>query len=589
MPPAGVGEPVLHGFIAVTMKNESTNSSQPIKGLVLGCLALFLVQLFCFITILKQVGFYLDDWIMINTLSFGPDNFIELLKYYFQEDSRVVNRPIEALHFVCMFLMFGIKPLGYHIFNFVMEVMAACLLFVVLAKLSGRRSIAFLASALFLLFPTHNITHYWIVSSSVTLSLVLYLGSLLCDVIAVLKNKIYLHFISAFLFLLMLFNYEVFMSLAAVNVATVFFLKLKDNSFKNALKTAAIVGLNLAIPFVILFVYLKFIMPMIGPAWTHRVQFDPGLMVSTLVEGTQISLASFDYFFKQTAMKFSSGLNFQDTLLLILLPVSLIATFITLKKSDANESQLDWKQGEYVSALTLTILGLFCVVISYTVFGLNPEYKPTLITIVNRINAGAVIGVAFIFSGFCLFVSQYFQSIKKSATGTGLLASLSALLICLFTLTNWSLAHPFIISWQVQKQIMNSVKNNKDTFKEAQSVLLANCPRYVNEAPVFDGVWDFQCMLRLVLKNKKILGGTTCARLHLTKDDIKDRSPMGGFLCATHSYDKLFVIISPVCDIVRVKSPEELIDLVERRGMQFEEDKQLPQKWRMQLEKSNEK
>lgn len=555
-----------------------SNDKGHIRGLVLGFIGLLFVEVFCFIVIVKQVGFYLDDWIMINTLAQGPDSFWELFGYYFQSDPRVVNRPIEALHYQIMFMLFGSNPLGYHLLNGVMEIVSAGILFLCLVAITKRKAISFLAAAIFLLYPNHNITHYWVVSSSVTLSMVLYLGSLYCDLQAVLKEKRSLHLLSGFLFALGLFNYEVFLPLATLNVLVVFWLS-KNYLFKGtreAFLKALTVALTLGLSLVALLLYLKVIVPLIGPAWLHQVKLEPGLMFSTIFDGCLLNIAAYGYFFHQAGIKLASGLSAQDWICLASLAFTTAVVFLLL--NDGERSQSDCIPDERKLSAFFIGAGVLTVIFSYTIFGLNPEYTPTLITMVNRVNAGSTVGIAFIFTGLCVLFSGAIS--PKVSLIPGLC------LILLFALTNLSLAHPFVISWQVQKQVMNAVKANRERFADAESILLANCPRYVNEAAVFDGVWDFQSMIRFVLDRKDINGGVICERLHLTREDIKDRSTMGGFLCATHHYDKLFVIISPLCEVVQVRSPEELITLVETRGMQFELNKDLPNIWRKHLDSS---
>ena len=142
---------------------------------------------------IKHVGFYLDDWVMLNTLARGPQNFFELFNYYFSADPRVVKRPIEALHFMVMFKLFGLKPLGYHVFNLILEVLSAWLLYFCMHRLTRSMPVALVTSILFLIYPSHNSTHYWVVCSSVGMSMILYLGSLLADIEAVLRDKKCLH------------------------------------------------------------------------------------------------------------------------------------------------------------------------------------------------------------------------------------------------------------------------------------------------------------------------------------------------------------------------------------------------------------
>ncbi|MEZ4538265.1 MAG: hypothetical protein R3D26_25170, partial [Cyanobacteriota/Melainabacteria group bacterium] len=494
---------------------------------------------------------------------------------------RVVNRPVEALHFVIMFYMFGLKPLGYHVFNMVMEIISGVLLFFCLSRFTNRREIAFLATALFVLYPSHNITHYWVVSSSVTLSLVLYLGSLFLNILAVTRKQTILHVVSAFLFCVSNFNYEVFMPLAAINVLVVFYLSWQERvgaGIKVALRPTIVVSFLHGLAIALLFFYLKVLMPMLGEAWMHHVSLDPALILETIARGVDLNspATAFAYFSGQASTKLNSGLGPWDWGFLSGQALVVIGAYLALVRTNSNKSQ--YSQG--TASLFMVVTGCLCVVLSYLIFGLNREYMPVFTTIINRVNTGASIGLAMIICGVASFLVEIAVSrplIRRTVESSVVVATVALTLF--FTVTNWALSMPFVISWQLQSQIMKAVKANVDLFKDADSILLSNSPRYSGEAPVFDGVWDFEQMIRLALGRQDVHGGVVCDRLHLSKVDIKDLS-LGGFLCATHHYEKLYVIISPQCKIVRVRTPHQFIELVEKKVWILKEIEILPDQWR---------
>lgn len=547
-------------------------------------LAIFLIEFLCFFPVLRHIGFYLDDWVMLNYLSLGPGSFLELLQFYFSTDPRVVNRPLEAIHFILMFKLFGLKPLGYHIFNCLMEILSACFLYLSLKLLSGCRKFSFISSALFLLYPSHNITHYWVVSSSVGLSMLLYLGALYCDLQGAKTRRLSLHILSAFLFYLSLLNYEVCLPLAALNVVFVTLVVRKQTDWRQAIIYGVRPAVCLALAISGLFVYLKFIMPMLGTAWMHRVSFETGLMFATIGEGIRLNLpwVAFGYFGEHALGFVRDNLGLRE---LVLLVAQILVFWSTCYYLDDKDKQ---QLAENVavpplSGSVLVLLGSFGVVISYTIFGLNSEYMPTFITFVNRVNTGATVGLAVLVLGVLLICRSFVSEKGLSLRLISLLTVTGLILVCFYTVTNWSLAKPFVISWQLQSHIFKFFEQNQSQFKKASSILLANAPRYAGESPVFDGTWDFQSMLRIALKREDINGGVVCDRLEISKEDLKDKSK-GGFLCATYPFERMYLLFSPTCEVKKVENAIQFIDLVEQRGMQFELNKELPSIWRKQLE-----
>ncbi len=114
-------------------------------------------------------------------------------------------------------------------------------------------------------------------------------------------------------------------------------------------------------------------------------------------------------------------------------------------------------------------------------------------SLVNRIFTGAAIGWG------CIFASLLFASTRFFAKHTisNALQSICLSAFCVyFIIANWALAQPWVASQKAQTGIIYLMKQKKGVIQHPDSVLLADCPRYVMWSPVFDGVWDFQSMTR---------------------------------------------------------------------------------------------
>jgi hypothetical protein len=110
---------------------EAISKASPIARWhwLIALVSILVVELACFGPIFKKVGFYLDDWITLSLISFGPQSFFDSFHHYLVSDPRVIVRPVEALYYVLEFFMFGTEPLGYHLVNAGLEVVAAFLLY----------------------------------------------------------------------------------------------------------------------------------------------------------------------------------------------------------------------------------------------------------------------------------------------------------------------------------------------------------------------------------------------------------------------------------------------------------------------------
>jgi hypothetical protein len=148
-------------------------------------------------------------------------------------------------------------------------------------------------------------------------------------------------------------------------------------------------------------------------------------------------------------------------------------------------------------------------------------------------------------------------------------------------LANRGYARAWELCWYTQTVIRDSLRQHCDRFKDGDSVILANCPRYVLWSPLFDGIWDFQPMLQLTLKNKAIKGGVVSERMVIEGNTVKDISK--GTVCNVYDFGKSYLIFPPHGDIEAVDSPTAFINLIEQRGMKFGLDKAALRQWKEEV------
>ena len=548
------------------LEENCNKASRWIPLLVL--LSLAAVEILTFGPVLKNVGFYLDDWLALSYMQFCTSDYFGRIFQYMLTDPRVLIRPLEAVHFVSMFNLFGSAPGGYHIVNGVLEVASAFFLFLSIRAFSRNSIIGFFAAVFLLLYPTHDCTHYWMVASSCNLSMLFSMSSLWCAIrFAQSINSRFLVY-SLALFGLSIANYEALMPLVALNVLAYYLIanpqpKPSSAAVKNAVFLAAAYA-SLIVGFVF---YQHKIIPIFGRGFNHYVVLKPSLMLDTVTNGVMTS-SPFKVlpFAAQYISNVPAKLAAMEPLILSILALVLAGTTYLLYRSQNQETKGIGK---------LLFLGAFIIPTSYTIFGLNPEYAPTLTTIFARVNFGATVGLALIF-GAALYwaVSRLNPFRARSAVAAVSLFIFSSF----FLLTNWGLSEPWTKSWAVQKHVMDLVKLRKDSIKAGDSVMLINCPRYVLWAPVFDGVWDFQAMMKLALKNQFVQGGVVSERIEVNHDALRDVSM--GSICGVYPYTRLFILQPDKNRFEQVKSAGEFVQEVEENGLYFGLSREAVEKWK---------
>lgn len=539
-------------------------------------LCLALIELICFGKIMRQVGFYLDDWTTLCTLKFGPQAFGPMLNHYLIVDPKVIIRPVEVLHFAGLYKLFGLNPFGYHIFNGILEIACAWLFYLCLTQASNNRSFSFLASVLLLLLPLHDSTHYWVLCSSVTLSLFFYLASFWFTIMAaVSQNKNLFLCLAALSFAISIFNYESFVPLCLLNIAYLAFVQQTNDGkqvigFRLGNFLASTISFALTIGS--LWIYQKDICPrLVAINWRHIVTFDPVNIANTLMAGIGTTLPSqtIPFFGRLIASHFQSHLSIVDIVNLISIATITCFTFASFYRQDKHD------QRQYFS---LALIGCGIIVLSFTIFALNPTYIPNLNTILNRINTGACLGLSLIVASMVALLIELSQRAKiKQALACGLLV----LLVSFLTLSNWAMAQPWILSWQTQKHVWNLIASQKDKLTPESSLILANCPRYTMWSPVFDGVWDFQSMVRLATNNKDAKGGVVSERIRIYQDHLADIS--AGYTCGTYPYKDMYLVFGHEQLLMPIHDAGQFVETIRTRGMTFDLSQKSIDAWKQQI------
>jgi hypothetical protein len=546
-------------------------------------LALAAVEILTFGPVLKNVGFYLDDWLALSYMQFCTSDYFGRIFQYMLTDPRVLIRPLEAVHFVTMFNLFGSAPGGYHIVNGVLEVGAAFFLFLSVRAFSRNSVVGFFAAVFLLLYPTHDCTHYWMVASSCNLSMLFSMSSLWCAIrFAQTSGKRFLVY-SLALFGLSIANYEALMPLVSLNVLAYYMIanpQLKPNfpSVRNAVFLAAAYA-SLIVGFVF---YQHKIIPIFGRGFTHYVVLKPSLMLETVANGVWTS-SPFKVlpFAAQYISNVPAKLAAMEPVILTILALVIAGTTYVLYRSQnqaASVNQASSQSRERSGIAKLLFLGAFIVPTSYTIFGLNPEYAPTLTTIFARVNFGASVGLGLIFGVGVFWAVSKLNSWKLQSA----VAALSLFVFStFFMLTSWGLSEPWTKSWAVQKHVMDLVKLRKDSIRAGDSVMLINCPRYVLWAPVFDGVWDFQAMMKLALKDQFVQGGVVSERIEVNHDALRDVSM--GSICGVYPYTRLFILQPDKNRFEQVRSAQEFVREVETNGLYFGLSKDAVKRWKQPI------
>jgi len=89
-------------------------------------------------------------------------------------------RPLLDVYFLLAWRLFGLDALPYHLVNLTVHALNGVLLALLVVRLGGRRATAWIAGALFSVWPAYDFAVVWISDLTDLLGLFWYLGTLLC-------------------------------------------------------------------------------------------------------------------------------------------------------------------------------------------------------------------------------------------------------------------------------------------------------------------------------------------------------------------------------------------------------------------------
>ena len=144
-------------------------------------IALALFALLSLAGYVGRLGFYSDDWAFFGRYATAPSatiaDYVEA-----SYSAHHAMRPVQL--WLCAFLyrLFGLDPLGYHLFNAVLIVLNPLLGYWLLRELRVPRVISLPVALVYGVIPSYSTDRLWYVAFGITLSMTACLASMLADV-----------------------------------------------------------------------------------------------------------------------------------------------------------------------------------------------------------------------------------------------------------------------------------------------------------------------------------------------------------------------------------------------------------------------
>lgn len=520
------------------MPGQSTSSIDILsKKTFCAAICLLLIEFLAFGSTIRNSGFYFDDWATVADLHFGPADFLSQFQHFLTSDTKISIRPIQGILLTACYQVAGTNQGLYHALNCTFEFIAALLMLILCNKILTQKDIkggmSYVAAVTLLLYPFEDSVHNWMLCIALSFSRICVLWSMIVLAGAVAKRSYARVALSTLPWALMIFNYEVFVPALALGPMILALgwrqSKVDVNFF---IKGSLLLTTSGCVQIVLLILWQKFAVPLLGGGWLHAISFDPGLMWQTVSQGIRLNCPDnvMRFAWQQAKLIDASPYNITAAV-----TVGLVTTLFLAKCSPLNDFAIAHKSR--LEPIAFAVIGLTLLPLTYTIFGLNAEYVPAETGLLSRINAGAGLALSFFIAGLyglCISLKGR-RWLLICALTTGALFS-----IC--TALNIATQKPWETARVAQKEIRSSLEKLSQTLPKAKPIkglILAGCAPYVIHVPVFDGVWDFGGFARLVLNSNDIRATTVSARL--IADDNRVRDMVGNIECQKMGYDGLYL------------------------------------------------
>lgn len=568
--------------------SSESRSSEPgslrLIDLILPFACLLLVEVIAFGINVKSVGVYQDEWISFGSLHFVNQTIPDLMAA-FNADPRKIVRPLQFLNIPVLFYFFKESPLWYHIASYTTEFFSGCFLYLAVSRLAASRAVALGAAILFLLYPTHNSTHYSIVLLNGALDTMFFTMSLWLFIKGLQENRLALLLGSSVAFCASIYTREDFvpMVVAFPVIAILHTCYEKRENLAKNLGRVILYSLPAFLAVASLVFYRGWLLPHLKLGWKYHQVYSLSNFLSVMEAGLRCNLSPdiFAYCVATTERALSDGVALWSW---VLLAATVSFVFVALVRAGAQSSSqqlaaahsagksaaianADGKSASVTSGknIRLAFVGLVLLVVSYTLFGLSPEHMPTLEAWLNRVNMGGSLGACLIIAAL-LGLTTFRKSRRLS---TIIFAANISLLAGLFILTNWQLAESWKVSWKAQKALMIFLRSHASEIKPGDSIIIGDIGRYTSkETPVVDGDWDWENIVRTTLDDPTLKGTVVTERLYMEGEALIDPP------CGTYEFNKM-LLFSPKrgAYLTRVSSREDFLKRAQELGWTIPTDK----------------
>jgi hypothetical protein len=497
---------------------RNSNGASPSRLCMLSdCGFLTLIVILSVIFYVNRLGFYGDDWSILAAMDLADDNSTNaLIARVITDAPQTMGRPVQVLHFVVSYELFGLKPLGYHITNALFFVANSLLFYFCLLELRFSRLLALAVPLVYILLPHYSTDRFWLATVVAPLAMALYFASLYFDLRAIGAHRWRFTWKAGSLAALLgsSLGYETTLGLFLINPVLAWYRQRRYQTGSEGQRegwTALFIlyGSNPVIV-VLIFVlkvflvqradapngdlvhyYMRLAYRVIKPVWREG---DFGfniwgfLGVDIIDRGLKLPLLALE----ALVQRYSEWPQ--------LVVAGSFGILISLYLYRAASQEPGWllHRREWVR---IVAAGLVVSVAGYAIFFIVPNVAFTLAGVQNRVSMSAAAGIAVALVGA---IGWIVSNMSGEYLRRGTFASLVALLAASGCLVNSAIASFWTAAFQRERMVLAAIRNHFPTLPGGSTLILDGICPTVGPAPVFNSSWDLTGALQLMYRDRTL-------------------------------------------------------------------------------------
>jgi hypothetical protein len=480
------------------------------------CLFLGLVMLLSLILYVKGLGFYDDDWYLIEEFGRSQDqSLLGLVRGFDPGSSAAQIRPVSLTYYAALYSAFGLHPFGYHLVNAAVLIAGVMLFYIILRELSQNRLLSLAIAMVYGLLPHYSTNRFWYAAFEGNQSMALYFFSLYCD-LRMLKARPAQLWLWKTLSVVGLLGstlaYEVFLPLFFLNPLVVLYQKrqldrTRSSSLLSQRKLAMLLGSNL----IVLMLVIAFKVMVL-----HRFGKVPNPDLINQVKNLVEWSITVSY------RRYGSGLprlvwrilhEYPNAPIFVLGGVLGLVIFGYLYRV-ARQSKAElppWTNFSKLTGLGLVAFGLAIALLAMLRIGFSPAGPG------NRTAIAAAVGVALSYVGILGWVCSILRPVQLRSL---LFCVLIALLCSSGFLINDTIASFWTAAYRRQQVILADIQQHVPSLPAGSTLILDGvCPRN-GPAVVFHSQWDLKGALTMKCHYDNIKAAVVTPNLRVREDGI---------------------------------------------------------------------